>query len=64
MTNSFVSCKQYKVCTTNLTDSHSSPAEHSIHPPPCKDPWYVEFLPDNGYKVQMVKGVYQVGWFV
>jgi len=35
-------------------------SEHSIHPPPCKDPWDVEFLPDNGYKVQMVKGVYQV----
>ena len=35
--------------------------EHSIHPPPCQDPWDLEFLPDNGYKIQIVKGVYQVG---
>ena len=59
MTDNSVSCKQYKPDTY----SQSFPAEHSIHPPPCKDPWDVEFLPDNGYKVQMVKGVYQVGWF-
>ena len=38
-----------------------SPAsEHSIHPEPRKDPWELEFLPDNGYKFQIVKGVYQV----
>jgi len=34
--------------------------EHSIHPEPRKDPWDLEFLPDNGYKFQIVKGVYQV----
>jgi len=34
--------------------------EHSIHPEPRKDPWELEFLPDNGYKFQIVKGVYQV----
>ena len=34
--------------------------EHSIHPEPRKDPWELEFQPDNGYKFQIVKGVYQV----
>ena len=34
--------------------------EHSIHPEPRKDPWELEFLPDNGYKFKIVKGVYQV----
>ena len=58
MTDSSVSCKLFW-----HWHSQFPPAEHSIHPPPCKDPWDVEFLPDNGYKVQMVKGVYQVGWF-
>ena len=33
---------------------------HPIHPDGCENPWNVEFLPDCGYKVKIVKGVYQV----
>jgi len=35
--------------------------EHPYHPPKQEgDPWDIEFLPDNGYKVKIVQGVYQV----
>jgi len=35
--------------------------EHPIHPPKQEgNPWDIEFLPDNGYKVKIVQGVYQV----
>ena len=35
--------------------------EHPYHPPKQEgNPWDIEFLPDNGYKVKIVQGVYQV----
>jgi len=54
----FLGSKNGRVETLSPGDSVAK--QHSIHPEPRKDPWEIEFQPDNGYKFQIVKGVYQV----